>query len=78
MSWTWDSYRQAILEQCARDGLTAAETARRIGPDVSREAVMGRAWRTGVSFGSDLTGKLMRTCKESWDRRHAQRMGEGA
>ncbi|HTK34578.1 MAG TPA: GcrA family cell cycle regulator [Caulobacteraceae bacterium] len=44
----WTPERQAALVAAAREDLSASAIARRIG--CSRNAVIGRAWRTGVAL----------------------------
>ena len=55
VSWTWDAERHAELVRLAAEGLTAREIGERLG--VSRSAVIGRAWRTGVKLARTFTFK---------------------
>lgn len=52
MAWAgWNTENEADLRRMVGDGFTATEVAKRLG--TSRNAALGKAYRLGLTFGSD-------------------------
>jgi GcrA cell cycle regulator len=61
-SATWDSERVEMLKRCFEAGLTCSEIAREIG--VTRNAVIGKLSRLGLSRPRDIIGKPLRRARD--------------
>ncbi|WP_375458872.1 GcrA family cell cycle regulator [uncultured Enterovirga sp.] len=55
----WSRERDEALARLREAGLTASEIAPRLGPDVTRGAVLGRAWRLGLATRVDEASRQL-------------------
>lgn len=70
----WSKHDDATIKACADQGLSAADCARLLPGAVTRNMVIGRAYRIGVHFNCSherMSEKAMASVRRRWLQKRA-------
>jgi GcrA cell cycle regulator len=63
---SWDGERVELLRKLWQDGISASRIAAQMGAGITRNAVIGKVHRLGLSGRAPRESLLPRQCKRPW------------